>query len=194
MTPHFVRVQTIPGLVILSIYRMFLARRSFFGQMCMAGAVLFLSCSSVSAQHKTMFPVPKGAFDVGHVTIRESGARQDHYSIKLPYPSDAILEHYRKVLGKSWEECIWGQGKSEWWGYGDTSNGNSRYVHQREVVWVNRGARSIIFLGLRYISPGPETRRVPDHDIQNVIVLRTPRGDLAAELKAFGISCSAPGN
>lgn len=138
---------------------------------------------------KPAYPVPAHAFGLEHVDIKGSGDEEDDFSIKLPYPSTAVFEHYRKFFKPPWQECRWGN-EGGWWTYVDMGNGRNSFVHQRQIAWVNQAERSIVLLGVRYVSAGEQPRCEPDNDIQRAVLLVPPPGKLNERMEALGVMCS----
>lgn len=147
---------------------------------------LLVSCTNTDTT-QTMFPVPKTAYDVKHVVLKDIGTKQDYYKIKLAYPSMEVVAHYR-ALFSGWLEC---SNKRGWESFGDSTNGKNEYVHQLIYHWVAPNNDKIVTLGLRYISPGVESRQTPVTNEQKVFVLvNEPIENAKAEAEKMGSECA----
>ena len=150
-------------------------------------AVALLVSSLVVDAADTMFPVPKTAYDVKHVVLKDIGTKQDYYKIKLAYPSMEVVAHYRAMFS-GWLEC---SNKRDWESFGDSANGKNEFVHQLIYHWVAPSNDKIVTLGLRYISPGIESRRTPVTNEQLVFLLiNEPVENAKAEAEQMGSVCA----
>jgi hypothetical protein len=147
---------------------------------------LFAGVASTDAA-ETMFPVPKAAYDVKHVVLKDVGTKQDYYKVRLAYPSMEVVEHYR-ALFHGWWEC---SNKRGWESFGDLANGKNEYVHQLIYAWVAPSNDKIVTLGLRYVSPGLESRPKSITNEQLVFVLlNEPVENAKAETEQTGLVCA----
>jgi hypothetical protein len=144
-----------------------------------------LQCPAALAA-STSYPVPEGAFDVGHAAIRPGRTEQDHFSIKLAFPSTAVIDHYRGYFSR-FIEC---RGRGAPWEAGaDTSAQTPRFIHQVVRHWVTEDNREMITLAIRYISAGTEWRDRPDDDVQRVTLLYEKAFDAKRAARSQGSSC-----
>lgn len=150
--------------------------------------ILFFSllhCSAVLAA-ATTYPVPEGAFDVGHASIRPGRTEQDHFSIKLAFPSTAVIEHYRGYFSR-FVEC---RGRGAWWEAGpDAAAQPPKFMHQMVQHWVTEDNREMITLAIRYTSTGAEWKDRPDNDVQRVTLLYEKVFDAKRAVRSQGSSC-----
>ena len=107
---------------------------------------------------ETRYPVPSDAYGIGHLTVKSSGAEEDYFSIKLRYPSKAVVHHYQKLL-ESWIECD--ESQPTWQSFGDLSGETPRFVHQLVQNWISRDNGTLVTLGIQYVSAGIESRTTP---------------------------------
>ncbi len=148
--------------------------------------VALLAGSANADAAETVFPVPKTAYDVKHIVLKDTGTKQDYYKIKLAYPSMEVVAHYR-TLFPGWWEC---SNKRGWESFGDSANGKNEYVHQLIYHWVAPSNDKIVTLGLRYVSPGLESRQKPETNEQLVFVLlNEPVENAKAETEQTGLVC-----
>lgn len=134
----------------------------------------------------TTYPVPKGAYDVGRASIRPGRTEQDHFSIKLAFPSTVVMEHYRGYFSR-FIEC---RGRGAPWEAGpDASAQRPRFIHQIVRHWVTEDNREVITLAIRYTSAGTEWRDRPDNDVQRVTLLYEKVFDAKRAARSKGSSC-----
>jgi len=148
--------------------------------------VLALLQSSAVFAAATTYPVPEGAYDVGHASIRPGRTEQDHFSIKLAFPSTAVIDHYH---GYFWRfiEC---RGRGAWWEAGpDASAQPPKFMHQMVRHWVTADNRELITLVIRYTSSGAEWKDRPDNDVQHVTLLYEKLSDAKRAARSQGVSC-----
>lgn len=145
---------------------------------------------SVASAANAKFPVPEGAYDIGHVVLRPNRTEQDHYSVKLAFPARAVLDHYRRVFA-SYIEC--GRANPPWQVYAETSVQPPRFMHQLIHRWVSQDNRELVTLGLRYQSAGAEWRDRPDDELLRVTVLHERVGDATRAARSAGSSCDERG-
>lgn len=150
-------------------------------------AAALLANSAVVEAADTLFPVPKTAYDVKHVVLKDTGTKQDYYKIKLAYPSMKVVDHYRGLF-PGWLEC---SNKRGWESFGDSSNGKNEFVHQLIYHWVAPNNDKIVILALRYISSGIESRQTPVTNEQQVFLLvNEPVENAKAEAEKTGSVCT----
>jgi len=148
--------------------------------------VLALLQSSAVFAAATTYPVPEGAYDVGHASIRPGRTEQDHFSVKHAFPSTAVIDHYRGYFSR-FSEC---RGRGTVWEAGpDAYAQPPRFVHQLVVLWVTDDNREMITLAIRYISAGTEWKDRPDNDVQRVTVLYEKVFDAKRAARSQGASC-----
>lgn len=147
--------------------------------------LLTLSSANLLAA-EALYPLPKSAYGLKHIAEPYS-IQQDSFTIKLPYPSRAVVGHYRSVL-PGWRECRARQG---WSSFADPANGKREYVHQLMHAWVKPDNKTLVVLGLRYVSPGIEPRSKPDTEEQQVILMLNQNlADAVAEAKNMDMECT----
>lgn len=133
-----------------------------------------------------MFPVPPGAEKPSHVVLSAGVAEQDYFWLKASYPETPALDHYAKVFA-DWVSCkSW---EPKWFGYGDSANGASRYLHQFSRHWIARDNRRAVSLLFQYESPGTAYRNRPDNDRQFVGLIRHRVPDAAAFFADIKVEC-----
>jgi hypothetical protein len=137
-----------------------------------------------AAAAATKFRVPDGAVEVRHVVLMPGRTAQDQYSIRLAFPSTAVLDHYRREL-RDYIACE-GRGQP-WQGYGDAAA--KQFFHLVIRHWVSRDNRELVTLGIRYASGGAAWRDRPDNDIQRVTVLHERVGNADGAARSQGSSC-----
>jgi len=134
----------------------------------------------------TTYPVPAGAYDVGHASIRPGRTEQDHFSIKLAFPSTAVIDHYRGYFSR-FIEC---GGRGAWWeAGGDAYAHPPKFMHQMVRHWVTEDNREMITLAIRYTSTGAEWKDRPDNDVQHVTLLYEKVFDAKRSVRSKGSSC-----
>jgi len=142
--------------------------------------------SSAAVAAVTTYPVPKGAYDVGHASIRPGRTEQDHFSIKLAFPSTVVIDHYRGYFSR-FIEC---RGRGAWWEVGpDASAQPPKFMHQMVRHWVTEDNRELITLAIRYTSAGAEWKDRPDNDVQHVTLLYEKVFDAKRSARSQGSSC-----
>ena len=147
----------------------------------------FLTNAGNAVATDTIFPLPRAAYDVRHVVIENTGTRQDYYKVKLAYPSMEVVAHYRALFA-GWSEC---SNKHGWESFGDPANNKKEYIHQLVYEWVPPSNDKVVTLGLRYVSPGIETRQTPSSNEQLVFVLlNEPLPNAKAEMEQEGLVCT----
>jgi len=145
----------------------------------------FLYCPAALAT-ATTYPVPEGAFEVGHAAIRPGRTEQDHFSIKLAFPSTAVIDHYRGYFSR-FIEC---RGRAKVWEAGpDGSTRPPRFIHRIVQHWVAENNRELITLAIRYTSTGAEWKDRPDNDVQHVTLLYEKVFDAKRAARSEGSSC-----
>lgn len=148
--------------------------------------VLVLLPVSAAFAARTMYPVPEGAFDVGHASIRPGRTEQDHFSIRLTFPSTAVVDHYRGYFSR----FIACRGRGRAWETGpDGSTQSPKFIHQLVQIWVTEDNREVITLSIRYTSTGTEWKDRPDNDLQDVVLLYEKAFDARRAARAKGVSC-----
>jgi hypothetical protein len=144
-----------------------------------------LPCSAALAA-STSYPVPEGAFDIGHASIRPGRTEQDHFSIRLDFPSTAVIDHYRGYFSR-FIEC---RGRGGAWETGpDAYSQPPKFMHQLVKIWATENNREVITLSIRYTSAGAEWRDRPDNDVQNVVLLYEKVFDARQAARAKGATC-----
>jgi len=134
----------------------------------------------------TMYPVPEGAYDVGHSSIRPGRTAEDRFSIHLAFPSTTVIEHYHRYFSR-FIEC---RGRGTAWEAGpDGSARPPRFIHQLVKIWVTEDNREVITLAIRYTSSGTDWKDKPDNDVQDVTVLFEKVFDARQAARLKGTSC-----
>ena len=134
----------------------------------------------------TSYPVPEGAFDVGHASINPGRTEQDHFSIRHAFPSTAVIDHYRGYFSR-FVEC---RGRGSAWEAGpDGSTRPPKFIHQLVKIWVTEGNREVITLSIRYTSQGADWKDRPDDDLQNVVLIYEKVFDARQAARVKGASC-----
>ncbi|MDH3287662.1 MAG: hypothetical protein OEP48_08075 [Betaproteobacteria bacterium] len=130
--------------------------------------------------------MPESAFNVGHAAIRPGRTEQDHFSIKLAFPSAAVIDHYRGYFSR-FIEC---RGRGTPWEAGpDASTQTPKFVHQMVRHWVTEDNREVITLAIRYTSAGTDWKDRPDNDVQRVTLLYEKVFDAKRAARSEGSSC-----
>jgi len=123
---------------------------------------------------------------VGHASIRPGRTEQDHFSIKLAFPSTAVIDHYRGYFSR-FIEC---RGRGAPWEAGaDASAQTPRFMHQMVRHWITEDNREMITLAIRYVSAGTEWKDRPDNDVQRVTLLYEKLFDAKRAARSQGSSC-----
>lgn len=149
-------------------------------------AVLLTYASAVVGASASMFPLPSGAVDVGHVVLQPGVGEQDYFWFNEPYPGTTAMDHYAKVFSK-WRLC---RGWNEAWSsYGDVAGGRNSFVHQLVKHWTNPSNDMAVVVALKYDSPGSTYRPKPANDRQYVAVMRYKVPDASKFLVELGIKC-----
>ena len=133
----------------------------------------------------TSYPVPQGAFDVGHSSISPGRIGEDRFSIRLAFPSTDVIEHYRRYFSR-FIEC---RGRGTAWEAGPDPSTPPKFIHQLVKIWVTEEDREIITLAIRYASSGSDWRDRPDNDLQEVTVLYERVINARQAARAKGTSC-----
>ena len=133
----------------------------------------------------TRYPVPKGAMDVKHVRLADTGGEQDYFDVRLAYPSTRVLNHYRKVF-ENWIEC---RNRSVWESFGERTGPHPRFVNQLLWNWVRSDDNAIVTLVIRYYSNGIEYRVPPDSNIQHVVLIENASPQARALAEKMGATC-----
>jgi hypothetical protein len=134
----------------------------------------------------TMYPVPEGAFDVGHASIRPGRTEQDHFRVRHAFPSTAVIDHYRGYFSR-FVEC---RGRGSAWEAGpDGSTRPPKFIHQLVKIWVTEDNREVITLSIRYTSEGAQWMDRPDNDLQNVVLIYEKVFDARQAARVKGASC-----
>ena len=148
--------------------------------------VLALLQGSAAFAAATTYPVPEGGYNVGHASIRPGRTEQDHFLIKLAFPSTAVIDHYRRYFS-GFIEC---RGRGAWWEAGpDPSAHPPKFMHQMVQHWITADNRELITLVIRYTSTGAEWKDRPDNDVQHVTLLYEKLSDAKRAARSQGASC-----
>jgi hypothetical protein len=157
------------------------------GRICPLGGLIALLASSVAMTAETMFPVPQGATEIGHVVLQPGADEEDHFFLTERYPGAPAVKHYSAFFSQ-WSSCD--ASKVGWDSFADASRPEPRFVHQLARYWVNQRNNVAVILVLRYESPGLTTQMVPSSDRQFVAVMRLRHHDVAKELAGIGVRCA----
>lgn len=150
-------------------------------------ALVWLVASGPNAMAaETMFPVPKAAYDVRHFVLTDAGTNEDAFKIRLAFPSDQVITHYR-ALFRDWFEC---SSKAGWESFANRANGKPEYIHQVIYHWVAKTNDKVVTVALRYVSPGAKPVKTPATDEQLAFVLLTePVTSAKDEVERNGYVC-----
>ena len=148
--------------------------------------LLALIQSAVALGAATSYPVPEGAFEAGHASIRPGRTEQDHFSIRHAFPSTAVIDHYRGYFSR-FVEC---RGRGSAWEAGpDGSTRPPKFIHQLVKIWVTGDNREVITLSIRYTSEGSGWMDRPENDLQSVVLIYEKVFDARQAARAKGASC-----
>ena len=137
----------------------------------------------------TMYPAPKGALGVEHVSVQPGVYEEDYLVLAERYPGASALKHYVTIFSH-WHPCR-GYRDDGWESFGDASGTDKVFVHQLIKHWVNPQNDVAVTLVLRYESPGLATREVPSSDRLFVAVTRLQHVDAEKEVVKMGaVSCA----
>jgi hypothetical protein len=132
----------------------------------------------------TMYPVPEGAVEVGHVALQPDVYEEDLFFLTEQYPGTSALKHYANIFSR-WRQC---HGTDDGWqSFGDASRPEHVFVHQLIRRWVNPHNDVTVTLALRYESPGLASREHPSSDRQFVAVMRLQQVDAEKRLLQMGV-------
>lgn len=113
-----------------------------------------------------------GGFDVNTYEQKEYHTYTISYSVKLPYPSQKVIEFYDRILGQDeWFPYVEAHRKYAdrvWQDFVDETQKGSPLVHQLFTQW--KKGSEIAFLSLRYYSYDlkQDYVNIPSNDVQNV--------------------------
>jgi hypothetical protein len=149
--------------------------------------VVAIVAAATAVAADTMYPVPKGALEVGHVALQPGVYEEDHFFLTEQYPGTSALKHYASIFSR-WRSC---HGTDDGWqSFPDASGSEHLFVHQLIRHWVNPHNDVAVTLVLRYASPGLATREVPSSDRQFVAVMRLQHVDAEKQLVGMGVNCA----
>jgi hypothetical protein len=140
----------------------------------------------VMAATELMYPVPKGAIEVGHVALSRV-YEEDHFFLLERYPHTSAVKHYASIFSR-WRLCHGSD--EEWQSFGDASHSEPVFVHQLMRHWVNRQNDVAVTLVLRYESPGLTDRETPSTNRQFVVLTRLRQMDADKELAPLRVKCA----
>lgn len=141
---------------------------------------------STAGAVQTMYPLPSGATNVGHVALEPGTIEQDHFLVAEKYPGSSAMDHYGKVFSK-WRSCYWND--RGWYSFGDASGEKPQFVHQLVRHWVSPRNDVAVTVLIRYTSTGLTYRAAPDNERQSVVVLRRKSKNAEKELGEIGATC-----
>jgi hypothetical protein len=143
--------------------------------------LILLSGITAATAAELMYPLPKGAVEIGHVAIQPHVYEEDHFRLNERFPGTSAVQHYSAIFA-GWRAC---RGSDRGWvTFPDASGTAPQFVHQLLRFWVNAKNDEAVTLVLRYESPGLSTRDVPSSDDQFVALTRLRHID--AENQLFG--------
>lgn len=148
-------------------------------------AVALAACEF--AETPTKLSVPQDAIEVRQVSFAQGRAHQTYFTLKAAYPDDRALEHYMKAIPEPWVRCDWAP---EWQSFLDGTVKPVRTVHQQLHVWLNRDARRMLALSMKYNSPSDCAPR-PLNDEQQVVLVEYLGADVNSEIQRLKLSCPA---
>ena len=146
---------------------------------------LALTIASSYAADGVALPLPANAKEVWHT---DGDWLQTSYVIEAKYPDDSVAQFYISNVKTPWVRCF--VGIKKWESFGDVSNNNNRFVHQRLMHWINRKEKKLLMVAMHYYSPGTETRCEPDNSSQYVTVAEYPGQDIGKTIEFLKLKCS----
>jgi len=149
-------------------------------------SIFLTAFSAISIAAPAMFPLPKNAFAPGHTVLEPSVAEEDYFWVNEKYPSTSAFDHYGRLFAK-WHECV---AKEKGWGsFGDVSDGQDSFIHQRVRFWVTPKNDVAVFVLLKYRSKGSARREKPDNEKQFVAVIKYTMPNANTVFAPFEVSC-----
>ena len=91
------------------------------------GLAVAIVAAATAVAAETMYPVPKGALEVGHVALQPGVYEEDHFFLTEQYPRTSALTHYASIFSR-WHSCH-GAG-DEWQSFADASGSEPLFIHQ----------------------------------------------------------------
>ncbi len=149
---------------------------------------LLFSLSACTREQRdwSEFKAFDAAIDINHYTFPNGKGKQVFYKVKAEYPNKDVLNFYASMINKPWVKC---SGSVQWAGSADTSGNEPLYIHQIVQRWVNRDKNRLLFLAIKYRSPGTSERENPDNDIQNIYFTEYFEPNIAKTLTTIGVTC-----
>jgi len=151
------------------------------------GLVIAIVAAATAVAAETMYPVPNGALEVGHVALQPGVYEEDHFFVTEQYPGTSALKHYASIFSH-WRACH-GAG-DEWQSFADASGSEPHFIHQLIRHWVSPHNDVAVTLVLQYVSPGLAVREVPSSERQFVAVARLQHSDAEKDLVELGVNCA----
>jgi hypothetical protein len=136
---------------------------------------------------ETMYPVPKGAVEVGHEVLQPGVYEEDHFLLTEQYPGTTALRHYSHIFA-GWRSCH--SSDDGWQSFPDASQPEKVFVHQLIRRWVNLQNDERVTLVLSYTSPGLAIRDTPASNQQFVAIVRLRQVVADKYLTEMGVKCA----
>jgi hypothetical protein len=151
-------------------------------------SVLVLGLNAVPsvAADGVALPLPPKAKEVKHIKV-DGGWLQTSYVVEEKYPDASVAQFYTSNIKTPWSRCF--VGIPRWESFGDVSNGNNRFVHQRLMHWINRNEKKLLIVAMHYYSLGTETRSEPDTSSQYVTVAEYSEQDIEKAAELLKLKC-----
>ena len=156
------------------------------------------SATAVAAE--TMYPVPKGAVEVGHEVFQPGVYEEDHFFLNEHYPGGTAQKHYATVFS-GWRSCQDGnydgwrtvpspsgpgpQPLYDGWSFpvpsGPAPQHLHVFLHNLIRYWVSPENDAAVTLHLSYASPT---------DRLSVLVVRVRQSDAKRYFAKIGVTCA----
>ena len=120
-----------------------------------------------AADKPTELSVPQDAIGVQQFSFAQGRALQTNFTLKATYPDNRVLLYYMNAMPASWVRCDWAP---DWQSFLDSRITPVHTIHQQLHVWLNRDARRMLLLSMKYNSPTDCAPR-PLNDEQHVVVV-----------------------
>jgi hypothetical protein len=130
---------------------------------------MMVACASERMDATDKFFLADGAYGVQRRAIAGTDVEQLTYTVRLPFPRQAIDEGSElRLKEQGWRECA---PSTKWEVFVDSANQPARLVHQSQRVFAK--TNRLIAAGMLYNSPvNHEPRSRPAHDEQQVVVMK----------------------
>ncbi len=166
----------------------FLSVYEFLMRFIIKLSLLIISLSACTGEQPVWsdFNTYKTALDVNHYTFPNGKGKQVFYKVKAKYPNLDVLNFYSEIIQEPWVKC---SGNTQWESFADTSGNEPLFVHQSVQRWVNFEQNRLLFLAIKYRSPGSQKREKPDNNVQNIYLAEYLEPNIRKTLTAIGITC-----